>query len=69
VWSIPFLLADRDENKAFAIQAECLKSISFYHSRMKNALFLATAVRPSFITSKAAAMAIYQHITGDILPR
>ena len=36
---------------------------------MKKALFLANVVHPSFIQSKAAACAMYHHLTGDHLPR
>jgi hypothetical protein len=69
VWRIPTNLSDRDDNKAFALQAECLQGISFYHSRVKKAVFLATVVRPSFVQSKAAAVSLYKFLTGDILPR
>jgi hypothetical protein len=69
VWRIPPVSSDRDETKGFAIQAVCLGNIKTYHSRVKKALFLATVVRPSFINSKAAAIAMFKHLTGDILPR
>jgi hypothetical protein len=32
-------------------------------------IYFAHAVNPSFISSKAAAMAIYEHITGERLPK
>ncbi len=49
VWRILTDFSDRDDNKASALQAECLKGISFYHSRVKKAVFLATVMRPSFV--------------------
>ncbi len=65
----PPVPSDRDEIKAFAKQAVCLSNIKTYHSRVKKALFLATVVRPSFINSKAVAIAMSKHLIGDILPR
>jgi hypothetical protein len=69
VWRIPLCPTGRDDNKAFLLQTECLKEISLYHTRVKKAMFLATAVHPSFIDSKAAACAMYKYLTGDNLPR
>jgi len=68
VWRIPDNVSDRQDNKAFTLQAECLAEIAMYHSRVKNTLYLATVVRPSFIVSKAVACAMYMHLTGDHLP-
>jgi hypothetical protein len=69
VWRIPSSIADRDENKAFQLQTECLNDIPMYHTRVKKAMFLSTTVHPSFIDSKAAACAMYTYLTGDNLPR
>ncbi len=69
VWKLPLDQVQRDINKAFHLQAECLAEISTYHTRVKKALFLATVVHPSFINSKAGACAMYKHLTGDHLPR
>ena len=55
----PPVSSDRDETKAFAMQAVCLSNIKTYHSRVKKALFLANFVRPSFINSKAVAIAMF----------
>jgi len=68
LWRIPPSLPDRDDNKAFQLQAECLAGVSTYHTRVKTAIFFATVVHPSFIDSKAAACAMYRHLTGDHLP-
>ena len=69
VWRIPLDPSDRDENKAFQLQTECLANIKTYYSRVTKTMFLATVVSPSFINSKAAACAIYTYLTGDLLPR
>ena len=68
-WRIPSCRADRDDNKAFQLQTECLNDIALYHTRVKKALFFSIAVHPSFIDSKAAACAMYHYLTGDHLPR
>jgi hypothetical protein len=51
------------------MQAVCLNTIKTYHSLVKKTLFLATVVKPRFINSKAAAIAMFKHLVGDILPR
>ena len=68
VWRVPLSPADRDENKAFRLQTECLNGIPIYHTRVKTTTFVATAVHPGFIDSKAAACAMYKFLTGDNLP-
>ena len=68
LWRIPRSLPDRDDNKAFQLHAECLANVSTYHTRDKKAIFLATAVYPSFNYSKTAACAMYRHLIGDHLP-
>jgi len=65
---VPPSHADRDENKAFRLQTECLNNIPIYDTRVKKATFLATTVHPSFIDSKAVACAMYKFLTGDNLP-
>ena len=67
LWRIPQSLPDRDENKAFQLQAKCLANVSTYHTRVKKAIFLATVVHPSSIDSKASACAMCKHLTGDDL--
>jgi len=69
VWRIPRSPSDRDDNKAFRLQTECLNEISIYHTRVKKAIFLATTVHPSFIDSKIAACPVYKYLIGDNLPR
>ena len=69
VWRIPLIQQERDDNRAFRFQAECLADITKYHTRVKNPLFFAEVVNQSFIHSKAATSAMYKHLTGDILPR
>jgi len=65
IWRISDNITDRDDSRAFALQAD----ITTYHSRvMKKTLFLATVVRPSFIISKAVACVMYTHLTWDHLP-
>jgi len=68
LWRIPPSLPDRGDNKAFQLQAECLASVSTYHTRVKKAIFFATVVHSSFIDSKAVACAMYRHMTRDHLP-
>ena len=68
VWRIPTCRANRDDNKAFQLQTECLNDISLYHTRVKKALFLSTDVHLSFIYSKAAVCTMYHHLTKDHLP-
>ena len=68
LWRIPRSPADRNNTTAFHIQTSCLNDISIYHSRVKKVMFLATTVHPSFISSKAAACAMFKYLTGDNLP-
>ena len=67
-WRIPQDPQDRDENKGFPLQAECLSEITTSHSRVKRAVFFSTIASPSCIGSKADASVIYMHLKGDQLP-
>jgi len=69
VWKIPSSTTNRDDNKAFQLQTECLNDILMYHTRVKMVVFLATTLHPSFIDSKVVACAMYDYVTGDNLPR
>lgn len=69
IWRIATCEKERCENQAFQSQATCLARITRYASRVTRQIFLAHTVNPSFINSKAAAMAIYEHITGERLPK
>ena len=60
---------DRDDNRAFRLQAECLTGITTYHTRVKKAVFYTEVVNQSFIHSKPVASAMYNFLTGDHLPR
>ena len=53
----------------FHSQATCLARITRYASRVTSQIYFARAINPSFISSKAGAMAIYEHITGERLPK
>jgi hypothetical protein len=66
VWRIPLDPSDRDKNKAFRLQTECLANINIYHSRVKKVVFLAAVVSPSFINSKADACTICKYLTIGI---
>ena len=63
------LISERSKNLAFQNQAASLRGIAKYAGRVSRQLFYATVVNPSFISSKAAAMAMHGYITGERLPR
>ncbi len=57
------------ENLAFQSQYASLARITRYAGRVARHVFVGHAINPSFISSKAAAMAIYEYVTGERLPQ
>jgi hypothetical protein len=69
VWRIPRCVSERCENSAFTSQSACLASVTKYAGRVTRHVFLAHTDNPSFISSKAAAMSIYENVIGERLSR
>jgi hypothetical protein len=69
VWRIPLCVSERCENSAFKSQTVSLVSITKYAGRLTRHVFLAHSIKPSFISSKAATMSIYEYVTGERLSR
>jgi hypothetical protein len=69
IWRIPRTENTRCENLAFQSQTASLNMITKYAGRVARQIFIAHTVNPSFISSKAAAMAIYEYVSGERLPR
>ena len=69
IWRIPKTENMRCENMAFQSQTASLNIITKYAGRVARQIFIAHTVNPSFISSKAAAMAIYEYVNGEKLPR
>ena len=69
VWRIPPNPEDRDENRAFRLQAECLARITTYHTRVKKAIFYAEVANQRCIQSMVAVSNVYNLLTCDHLPR
>ena len=69
IWRIPRCTTERCENRAFQSQTASLNMITKYAGRVARQIFIAHTVNPSFISSKAAAMAIYEYVSGEMMPR
>ena len=69
LWRIPSCEQERFKNFAFQSQAASLAHITICAGRLTRQIFFSLAVKPSFVSSKAAAMALYEHITGERLPK
>ncbi len=53
---------------AFQSQTASLARVTMYVERVTRQIVFAHAMKPSFISSQAAATAMYEHITGERLP-
>jgi hypothetical protein len=63
IWRIPSCKEERCENLAFQIQTASQARVAIYAGLVTRHIFFARAVKPRFISSKAAAMLMYGHIT------
>jgi hypothetical protein len=61
VWITPPNSPDRDDDKAFHQQVECLEDVSTKYTRVRKTIFVATDVHLRFIDSKAVACAMFKH--------
>lgn len=69
VWKVPRAASARDEKRAYLLQREAEDRNIKYKSRRAKQEYFTTVVKPNFASSKAAAAAMYEYITGHVLPR
>eukprot|EP00951_Prasinocladus_malaysianus_P030174 scaffold282650_cov17-Prasinocladus_malaysianus.AAC.2 len=67
-WKIPSNESDRDPTRQMRLTTCCVNDVPFFYTRVQKALYFAHVVNKRFISSKAAAKAVYEYITGDNLP-
>ena len=68
IWRVPALSTDRDETAQARVVARCMKGVPVYLSRLQKQLFVAHVVDCDFIKGRSRAQAVYEFITGNVLP-
>jgi hypothetical protein len=72
IWRVPLEAQKKERDKGMTksqINVDYLnRNTSIYRSRAERSAYMATVVNKNFINSTAVAQALYEFVTGDLLP-